>query len=160
MVEYDGIKVQAQGTGVIGSAGHDYLVGVGINSFTGGLGSDFFVPSHGTSLAGAITSSTFSDFQVGSDKIGLIGFDEMIDFEPEVVEKSALISKDVSGDYLTDSVGGELVATPTTRKAADAVTVEFSENTSTGATFYLEQPEGYDVKHVPEEVTLIALEEG
>ena len=235
IMNYEEIEIHGEGTDVVGSAGDDYLVGVGTNTFTGGLGSDLFVLSYGTSLSGVITSSTISDFEVGADKIGLIGFDELIDFDPEVVEKAAVISQGVSGDDLTISVDGQLVATleglaadlsfgtsiepgeglsllddffvsnpgegvpepekfvlgsvqrvteldhtektvvfedgatfenavvfatPASRNGVEAVTVEFTEITSTGASLYLQEPEGYDGTHMQEEVALVALEEG
>ncbi|MCR8549647.1 hypothetical protein M4578_17590 [Salipiger sp. P9] len=51
-------------------------------------------------------------------------------------------------------------ATPTTLNGPDAVTVEFTEITATGATFYLQEPDGYDGLHVAESVSLMAFEEG
>jgi|GEM_PF-2740237 len=237
LVDYDEITIHGDGTDVVGSAEDDYLVGVGNNTFSGGLGSDLFVLSYGTSVSNVATSSTISDFQVGEDKVGLIGFQSLVDFDPEVPENSAMISQGVSGDDLTISVDGQLVATltgvaadlgvgtsiepgeglnllddflvsnpgegvpegdaetvtlgsvqkvtgldhtaktvafeggasfnkavvfasPASQNGPDAVTVEFSEITSTGAIFYLEEPEGYDGFHTQESVTLVAFEEG
>lgn len=238
LVDYEEIMIHGEGTDVVGTAGDDYLVGVGNNTFTGGAGSDLFVLSYGTSITDVVTSNTIYDFEVGADKIGLIGFGSLVDFDPEVVALSTVISQGVSGDDLTISVDGELVATltglaadlgvgttvdpgeglnllddffvsnpgegvpegeegepvtlgtvqkvtgldhnaktvafeggasftdavvfatPATLNGGDAVTVEFSEITSTGATFYLEEPDGYDGWHVQEEVTLVAFEKG
>ena len=237
LVDYEEIMIHGEGTDVVGSAADDYLVGVGNNTFTGGLGSDMFVLSYGTSVSDVVTSSTISDFEVGADKIGLIGFQSLVDFDPEVVEKAAAISQAVSGNDLTISVDGELVATltnlaadlgfgtsiepgeglnllddffvsnpgegvpegdpetvtlgsvqkvtgldhtaktvafegaasfdnavvfatPTSLNGPDAITVEFSDISSTGATFYLEEPEGYDGFHTSEDVTLLAFEQG
>ncbi|UWR26753.1 hypothetical protein K3757_02140 [Sulfitobacter sp. S223] len=235
LVDYDEITIHDAGTAVVGSAADDYLVGVGNNVFEGGAGSDLFVVSYGTSVSDIITSSTISDFEVGADKIGLIGFDQLIDFNPEVVAQAAVISQGVSGDDLTVFVDGQLVATltgvaadlnvgptieagegldllddffvsnpgegvpepelttigsvqkitgldhnertvafeggatfenavvfasPVTRNGPEAVTVEFSEITSTGATLYLEEPDGYDNIHRKEAVSLVVFEEG
>lgn len=235
LVSYDEITIHDAGTELIGTEADDHLVGVGNNTFTGGQGSDLFVVSYGTSVTDVVTANTITDFEVGADKIGFIGFDSLEDFDPETVEGRAMITQGVSGDDLTISVDGELVvtltglaadlgvgdtvdpgeglnmlddffvsnpgsgelpssdvvlgsvqsidnlthvaqtvsfeggatfenavvfATPTTRNGTDAVTVEFSEVTSTGATLYLEEPDGYDGKHVEEQVSLVAFEEG
>ena len=113
LVDYEEITIFAEDLAITGTAGDDYLVGVGNNTFTGGEGSDLFVVSYGTSLTDVITASTIADFEVGADKLGLIGFDQLIDFDAEVVELSDAISQGVSGDDLTISIDGELVATLT-----------------------------------------------
>ncbi|WP_172327346.1 hypothetical protein [Mangrovicoccus sp. HB161399] len=51
-------------------------------------------------------------------------------------------------------------ATPATMHGQQAATVEFTEITSTGASFYIQEPDGYDGIHNPETVTLLTLEEG
>jgi len=53
-----------------------------------------------------------------------------------------------------------LFASPATLNGRQMVTVEFSEITATGATFYLEEPEVYNGIHKAETVTLLAFEEG
>lgn len=113
LVDYEEIVMHDEGTTVIGGEGDDYLVGIGNNTFTGGGGSDLFVLSYGTSLTDVVTSSVITDFQIGFDKLGLIGFDALVDFDPEIVAEAAVISQGVSGDDLTVSVAGELVATLT-----------------------------------------------
>tara|TARA_R110002012_G_scaffold5172_2_gene23714 strand:+ start:3027 stop:5423 length:2397 start_codon:yes stop_codon:yes gene_type:complete len=118
VVSYEEIDVYGDGEDVVGGEGDDYLVGVGNNTFTGGAGADLFVLSYGTSVSDVITQSTVSDFEVGKDKLGLIGFDALEDFNPDVVEAYSLITQGVDGDDLTVSVGGELVATLTGVAAA------------------------------------------
>lgn len=51
-------------------------------------------------------------------------------------------------------------ASPATLNGSQAVTVEFTEITSTGASLYLQEPLGYDGWHTGEDVTLLTLEEG
>ena len=235
LVSYDEIEIHDAGTELVGTEGDDHLVGVGNNTFTGGLGSDLFVVSYGTSVTDVLTANTITDFEVGHDKIGFIGFDGLEDFNAETVEGRAMITQGVSGDDLTVSVDGELVvnltglaaelgvgdtvdpgegldmlddffvsnpgdgevaapevllgsvqsvdnltheaqtvsfeggatfdnvvvfATPATRNGSHAVAVEFSKVTSTGVTLYLEEPDSYDGKHVEEQVSLVAFEEG
>lgn len=111
VMDYEEIAIQAAGTAIFGTSGDDHLVGVGYNTFTGGSGSDLFVLSYGTSVSGQFYQSTVTDFEVGSDKIGLIGFDILSGFNAEVPASAALITQGVSGDDLTISVGGALVAT-------------------------------------------------
>lgn len=70
---YEEIPFHARGATIAGTDGNDYLVGLGSNSFTGGLGADLFVVSYGSSNGGALTQSTITDFAVGEDVLGLIG---------------------------------------------------------------------------------------
>ncbi|WP_299649285.1 hypothetical protein [uncultured Tateyamaria sp.] len=51
-------------------------------------------------------------------------------------------------------------ASPVSTNGGEPVTVEFSEITATGATFYLEEPDYTDGTHTPEDVTLLTFEEG
>jgi Ca2+-binding RTX toxin-like protein len=118
LVSYEEITVHEENDTLVGSAGDDYLVGIGNNTFTGGAGSDLFVLSYGTSVSDVITASTITDFEINADKIGLIGFDQLVDFDAEVVESAAVITQAVSGNDLTISVDGQLVAT-LTNLAAD-----------------------------------------
>ncbi len=113
LVDYQEITIHAGDVSIMGTAGNDYLVGTGNNVFTGLAGSDLFVVSYGTSLSDVITQNTITDFEVGADKLGLIGFDALIDFDAEVPEAAAVISQGVSGNDLTVFVDGELVATLT-----------------------------------------------
>lgn len=113
LVDYEEIMIYDEGATVTGSDGDDYLVGIGENVFSGGAGSDLFVVSYGTSLTDVITASVIEDFEVGADKLGLIGFDALEDFDVDTVEGTSKITQGVSGDDLTVFVDGELVATLT-----------------------------------------------
>jgi Ca2+-binding RTX toxin-like protein len=111
LLDYEEIPLNAAGTTVTGTAGADYLVGIGNNTFTGLGGSDLFVLSYGTSVTDIVTASVITDFEVGADKIGLIGFDALRGFDVDNPASTALITQAVSGDDVTVSVDGELVAT-------------------------------------------------
>ncbi len=111
LLDYEEITLHAAGATIDGTAESDYLVGIGSNTFTGFGGSDLFVLSYGTSVTDVVTSSVITDFEVGSDKIGLIGFDALAGFDAEDPNSAALITQAVSGDDVTVSVDGELVAT-------------------------------------------------
>lgn len=119
LLDYEAIELFAVGAAITGTAADDFLVGIGENTFTGGDGADLFVVSYGTSVTDEITASIIADFEVGSDKIGLIGFDALAGFEVDLPEDRALIQQGVSGDDLTISVldadgeGFSLVATLT-----------------------------------------------
>ncbi len=148
LVDYEEIQIYGEGADVIGGAEDDYLVGAGLNEFTGGAGSDLFVLSYATTLTDVITASTITDFEVGLDKLGLIGFDALVDFDIDYpAAAAALIVQDVSGDDLTISVDGQLVAT-LTGVAADlgiGPTYEAGEGLSLEHSFIVSNPsEGVD----------------
>ncbi|MFO8126924.1 calcium-binding protein [Yoonia sp.] len=113
LLDYEEIELFAFGSEITGTEGSDFLVGIGENTFTGGAGADLFVVSYGTTVTDIVTSSVIADFEVGLDKLGLIGFDALEGFNIDSVEDRALITQGVSGDDLTISVDGELVATLT-----------------------------------------------
>ncbi|SMX32278.1 calcium-binding protein [Actibacterium lipolyticum] len=113
LVDYEEIPIHDEGDTITGTAEDDYLVGVGNNEFTGGDGADLFVVSYGTSVTDVITQSVITDFEVGKDKIGLIGFDSLVDFDADTVEALDLITQGVDGDDLTIYVDDQLVATLT-----------------------------------------------
>ncbi|OOY08635.1 calcium-binding protein [Thioclava sp. F36-7] len=74
LMDYELVTPYAVGANVVGTDGNDFLVGIGSNAFTGGAGTDLFVLSYGSSVGGVpLTASTISDFEVGTDAIGLIG---------------------------------------------------------------------------------------
>ncbi|OOY23726.1 hypothetical protein BMI91_14775 [Thioclava sediminum] len=74
LMDYELVTPYAVGANVVGTDGNDFLVGIGSNAFTGGAGTDLFVLSYGSSVEGVpLTASTISDFEVGTDAIGLIG---------------------------------------------------------------------------------------
>lgn len=74
LMDYELVTPYAVGADVVGTDGNDFLVGIGSNAFTGGAGTDLFVLSYGSSVEGVpLTASTISDFEVGTDAIGLIG---------------------------------------------------------------------------------------
>ncbi len=61
--------------------------------------------SYGTSLTDVITSDNFiTDFEVGTDKLGLIGFDVLDGFDVDLVQDRALIQQEVDGVDLTVSL--------------------------------------------------------
>ena len=142
LVDYTEIEIHAASTNIVGTAGDDYLVGVGNNSFTGGAGSDLFVLSYGTSVTGIITPNTIADFEVGHDKLGFIGFDQLWDFDPKTLESKGMIIQGVSGDDLTISVGGTLVATLTGLAAQLSIgtTVDPGEGLDLLADFFVANP--------------------
>lgn len=119
LLDHEEVELFASGAAISGTAEDDFLVGIGENTFTGGDGADLFVVSYGTSVTDEITASVISDFEVGSDKIGLIGFDALAGFDVDLPEDRALIQQGVSGDDLTisvtnaDGAGFTLVATLT-----------------------------------------------
>ncbi|OOY20488.1 hypothetical protein BMI86_08075 [Thioclava sp. DLFJ5-1] len=74
LMDYELVTPYAVGADVVGTDGNDFLVGIGANAFTGGAGTDLFVLTYGSSVEGVpLTASTISDFEVGTDAIGLIG---------------------------------------------------------------------------------------
>ncbi len=74
LMDYELVTPYAVGADIVGTEGDDFLVGIGSNAFTGGAGMDLFVLSYGSSVEGVpLTASTISDFEVGTDAIGLIG---------------------------------------------------------------------------------------
>lgn len=118
MLDYEEIELFAFGSSITGTAGSDFLVGIGENSFTGGAGEDLFVVSYGTSVTDVVTASVITDFEVGIDKLGLIGFDALEGFDIDSLDDRSLITQGVSGNDLTVSVDGELVVTLTGVAAA------------------------------------------
>ena len=113
VMDYEEIAVQAADITITGTEGSDFLVGIGNNTFTGGGGEDLFVLSYGTSVTDVVTANVVTDFEIGTDKLGLIGFDALAGFDVDLLESRALITQGVSGNDLTVSVDGDLVATLT-----------------------------------------------
>ena len=102
LMNYEEIPFIERGLAFTGTENGDYLVGLGNNTLTGGEGGDLFVVSYGSSNGGALTSSTITDFTIGSDVLGLIGlgvnettFDAT--FYQEVVNGNLVISVDRDG---------------------------------------------------------------
>jgi len=118
VMDYEEIEMFADGASISGTDNDDFLVGIANNTFTGGAGSDLFVVSYGTTITDEITASVISDFEVGVDKIGLIGFDALAGFDIDSVEDRSLIGQTVSGDDLVISIDGEQVVTLTGTAAA------------------------------------------
>ena len=105
LLDYEEITLHAVETSITGTVASDFLVGIGNNTFTGGAGEDLFVVSYGTSQSDIITSGNLiTDFEVGIDKLGLIGFDILDGFDVDLVEDRALIRQAVDGDDLTVSL--------------------------------------------------------
>ena len=78
LMDYERVQIHAEGVAVTGGGDADVLVGMGNNTFDGGAGADLFVVSYSTSATGEITSgNVITDFEVGVDKIGLVGFEAL-----------------------------------------------------------------------------------
>ena len=118
VMDYEEIEMFADGASISGTDNDDFLVGIANNTFTGGAGADLFVVSYGTTITDEITASVITDFEVGVDKIGLIGFDALAGFDIDSVEDRSLIGQTVSGDDLVISIDGEQVVTLTGTAAA------------------------------------------
>ncbi|MGI1662657.1 calcium-binding protein [Palleronia sp. KMU-117] len=144
VMDYEEIPFHAAGAAITGTAGSDYLVGIGNNTFTGLGGADLFVLSYGTSLTNVVTASVITDFEVGLDKLGLIGFDALRGFDAEDPASAALITQAVIDDDVTVSVDGALVAT-LEGKAAELDTdgdgtIEAGEGLSLLDSFFVSNP--------------------
>ncbi|CUH80799.1 calcium-binding protein [Tropicibacter naphthalenivorans] len=142
LLDYQELPMYADGTTIMGTAEADFLVGIGNNIFTGGAGSDLFVLSYGTSASDIVTASVITDFEVGADKLGLIGFDALAGFNVDSQASLALIGQAVSGDDLLISVDGELVAT-LVGTAADlgiGATLDAGEGLSVEDSFLITNP--------------------
>lgn len=111
VMSYDEVPLYATGNTIYGTDSANFLVGIGDNTFTGGGGADLFVVSYGTSATDIVSSNNvITDFEVGVDKLGLIGFAALAGFDAEVPASAALISQSVDGADLLVSVAGEQVA--------------------------------------------------
>ncbi|SHI06713.1 hypothetical protein SAMN05443551_0061 [Marivita hallyeonensis] len=113
VMSYEAVEINAAGTTISGTADSDFLVGVNGNTFNGGAGEDLFVLSYGVSAEGpeTVTASVVEDFEVGVDKLGLIGFDALAEFDVDELADRQKIQQGASGNDLTISVDGVLVAT-------------------------------------------------
>ncbi|WP_238366721.1 calcium-binding protein [Mesobacterium pallidum] len=116
LVDYEEIALHDAGDTIMGTAGDDYLVGLGSNTFTGGSGSDLMVLTYGSSVSGVLTASTITDFTLGEDAIGLINLgvtDTNFDFRISqmVVGGDLQIWLDADGVHLAETP--ELIATLT-----------------------------------------------
>ena len=115
VMSYEAVDINDAGTSITGTAESDFLVGVNDNTFNGGAGEDLFVLSYGVSAEGpeTVVASVVQDFEVGVDKLGLIGFDALAGFNIDELADRQKIQQGVDGDDLTISVDGVLVATLT-----------------------------------------------
>jgi hypothetical protein len=107
VLSYEELEIYGYGEDIFGEEGvvSDYLVGIGNNTFTGGLGADLFVLSYGTTVTDIITANIVTDFEVGIDTIGFIGLDvNDLTFGDLVTQELGLGGWEIS-------IGGELVAT-------------------------------------------------
>ena len=141
VMSYEAVDLNAAGTTVNGTAESDFLVGINGNTFNGGAGEDLFVLSYAVSAegdeTGVVEASIVQDFEVGVDKLGLIGFDALAGFDVDLLADRQKIQQGVSGDDLTISVDGTLVAT-LTGVAADL-------NIAAGPTEGVDFGEGLDI---------------
>ena len=111
-MDYEAVKIHGDGETVSGGDDADILVGMGNNTFEGGAGADLFVVSYSTSATDVITSdNVINDFEVGVDKIGLVGFDALAGFDGEDPDFLSLIEQEVVEGNLVVSVDGQKVAT-------------------------------------------------
>ncbi|MEC7762824.1 MAG: hypothetical protein VX874_13045 [Pseudomonadota bacterium] len=93
----------------------------------------------------------------------------IIEYESEAGEVIGAVQSVANVDHEVSTVsyqGGAtfdnpvVFATLASRAGWDMVTVEFTDITSTGASFHLDEPECYDGTHAEETVTLVTFEEG
>jgi Ca2+-binding RTX toxin-like protein len=106
VMDYEEITIRDKGDVIIGAAADDYLVGQGDNTFTGADGEDFFVLSYGVGHNWSdIESSVITDFEVGTDTLGLIGLG-VTD-----VNFGTVFSQEVVGGDLVISLGDVELAT-------------------------------------------------
>jgi len=102
------------------------------------------------------TASTIADFEIGADKLGLIGFDGLVHFDTDTVAGTAMITQGVSGDDLTVYVDGELVATLTgvaAQLGIDDGSVDPGEGLSMLDDFFVSNPDSASVNDDPLTVT-------
>jgi Ca2+-binding RTX toxin-like protein len=116
-MDYERVQLHAEGEAVAGDSEANILVGMGNNTFEGGGGADLFVVSYSTSATDEITSdNVISDFQVGVDKIGLVGFDALAGFDPEnpdEISQAVVPGQEAGTSDLEVSVDGQMVVTLT-----------------------------------------------
>ena len=116
-MDYERVQLHAEGEAVIGDDEANILVGMGNNTFEGGAGADLFVVSYSTSATNEITSgNVISDFQVGVDKIGLVGFDALAGFDPEnpvEISQAVVPGQEAETSDLEVFVDGQKVVTLT-----------------------------------------------
>jgi Ca2+-binding RTX toxin-like protein len=105
LMNYEEVPIAALGAAVAGTAGDDVLAGLGANTFTGLGGEDLFVLSYGTTANADVVASTVTDFEVGIDKLGLIGLNvSELNFAVKVTQT-------LVGDDLLIALDGNLVVT-------------------------------------------------
>lgn len=105
VMSYDEITINDKSVAISGGAEDDYLVGQGGNAFTGAGGKDLFVLNYGvTNEFTEITADTISDFEHGTDTIGLI------DLGISGLNFNESVTQSVEADGLHVSVAGVEIA--------------------------------------------------
>lgn len=105
VMDYEEVPIADFGDTVTGSADDDVLAGLGGNNFTGLSGEDLFVVAYGTLVNANIVASVVTDFEVGVDKVGLIGLDV------NELNFAFTVSQTVVGDDLQIALDGFLTVT-------------------------------------------------
>jgi len=105
VMTYEELTLYEDGVAITGTEGSDYLVGIGNNEFTGGLGEDLFVLSYGTTVTESITASIINDFEVGVDTLGFIGLGV------DDLNFGTLVTQGLGAGGWEISIDGSLVAT-------------------------------------------------
>ncbi len=105
LMSYEEVPIAALGASLTGTTGDDVLAGLGGNTFTGLGGEDLFVLSYGTLDNANLVASVVTDFEVGTDKVGLIGLN-VSDLNFAVKVTQTLI-----GDDLQIAIDGNLIVT-------------------------------------------------
>jgi len=72
-LSYEEVAIADAGDTITGTGEDDVLAGEGGNTFSGLAGADLFVVSYGVTDTSTLVNSTINDFEVGQDKIALIG---------------------------------------------------------------------------------------
>ncbi len=105
VMSYDEVAIAAAGASVTGTTANDVLAGQGGNTFTGLAGEDIFVLSYGVTDNATVVASTVNDFEMGIDKLGLVGLAlTELDF-------AAKVTQTVVGSDLQVNLEGNLLAT-------------------------------------------------
>jgi Ca2+-binding RTX toxin-like protein len=105
LMDYDEVPIEAKGATLTGTDADDILAAKGGNVFTGGAGEDLFVLSYGTTDNALLLASVIEDFQVGLDRVGLIGLDV------NDLNFAATVTQTLVGEDIEIRLDGHLIAT-------------------------------------------------
>ncbi|MBL6427561.1 MAG: hypothetical protein HOY44_08560 [Maritimibacter sp.] len=156
----------------------DGLIDEGWSMVNGSLGAGDAVPTDPILTAvtpnGVTLESSFFDVAVymkgdRQDDSIIYDMELIIEYESDAGDVIGAVQSVGGVNHQTQTVsyqGGTTFDNPVvfaslaSRVGWDMVTVEFTDISATGASFYLDEPEGYDGTHAAEEVTLVTFEEG